>query len=251
MCHSPHSYTQIRFIFVHRRNQRRSDNFFLSLPLFPLPTLLCLFLLFFTVENPPAVFYPIHMRGSCARDRVVDSEHGSRVPVPIQVASSVSRRIHHSFSSSCSSSSRVHTYRHAWILLGSDLLRYSLGHGRFFIRFHPRVPFVISRCWKKLQIFTTGKFPSYISLLYSLFLFFQSIYSPPQINSFCSRVDREMILIARDDANEHLIAVKLTPAKYSIYSLLINESSGYYNGSYKLNWIESLDDRDIQSYNVR
>lgn len=138
MCHSPRSYTQIRFIFAYRRNQQRSDNLFLSLSLFPLPPLFCLLLLlFFAIENPPAVFYPIHMRGSCARDRVVDSEHGSRVPVPIQVASSVSRRIHHSFSSFCSSS-RVHTYR-AWILLGSDL-RYSLGHGRFFIRFHPRVP---------------------------------------------------------------------------------------------------------------
>lgn len=64
------------------------------------------------IGNPPAVSYLIHMRGPYACDRVADSEHGPRVPVPIQVASSASRRIHRSPPTS-SSSSRV-AYPRAW-----------------------------------------------------------------------------------------------------------------------------------------
>lgn len=53
--------------------------------------------------------------------------------------------------------------------------------------------------------------------------------------SFVSlRADKEMAEIARDDVNEHLIAVKLMLGRYCIMPL-INESSNYYNRNYKLN----------------
>lgn len=51
--------------------------------------------------------------------------------------------------------------------------------------------------------------------------------------SFVSlRADKEMAEIARDDVNEHLIATKLMLGRYCIM-MLINESSNYYNRSYK------------------
>jgi len=51
--------------------------------------------------------------------------------------------------------------------------------------------------------------------------------------SFVSlRADKEMAKIAQDDVNEHLIATKLMLGRYCIMTL-INESSNYYNRSYK------------------
>lgn len=75
------------------------------------------------VENPPAVSYLIYMHGPCACDRVANSEHGPRVPVPIQVVSSVSRRIYRSPSTS-SSSSCIVAREFRFMRFCSYLLRY-------------------------------------------------------------------------------------------------------------------------------
>jgi len=95
--HSPRTCTPARFIFAHVEeiNDANGQPLSFSSPSSSPP-----------VENPPAVSYLIHMRGPYACDRVADSEHGPRVPVPIQVASSASRRTPHSCST-FSSSSRI------------------------------------------------------------------------------------------------------------------------------------------------
>lgn len=121
-------------------------------------------------------FYLIHMRGLC--DRLVDSEHESRVPVPIQVASSASRRItplvfillfffmFFPVYISC-----------AWILFRSDLFRYAFIYGRYFSS-GTRVPFYYIALFKEIIEFFfyhAGKF-QLSQCFYSLFLFFRSIY---------------------------------------------------------------------------
>lgn len=170
-CVSTHTYVYLRrvkIIFI-RRNQWRSDNLSFSPP--PPPP--------FAVENPSTVFfYLIDMLDSCARDRVVDSEHGSRVPVPIQVASSAhpgeyTIRFHPSVPP-------PRLYIHIHISPSVNFI--SLWQAYFFIR-STSAFFIkhISRCSERNYrfFFTTGKFPLFYSLpLY----FFRSIYSPPQIN---------------------------------------------------------------------
>jgi len=90
---------------------------------------------------------------------------------------------------------------------------------------------------KKLQIFT-GNFrvfhyftaPIIISRLSNLFMHRCKLIS---FVSLCA--DKKVAEIAWDGVNEHLIAAKLMLGRYRTMPL-INESSNYYNRSYKLNF---------------
>lgn len=86
----------------------------------------------FAIGKPLVVSHPIHMRGPYVCNRVVNSEHGPRVPVPIQVVSSASRRTHLSSSSFCFpfSSSASLPYSRAWILFRAIFLVSARIYGR-------------------------------------------------------------------------------------------------------------------------
>lgn len=96
-----------------------------------------------------------------------------------------------------------------------------------------RVAFIMS---KKLHIFT-GNFkvfhyftaPIIISRLSDLFMHRRKLISFVSL-----RADKKVAGIAWDGVNEHLIAAKLMLGRYRTMPL-INESSNYYNRSYKLN----------------
>jgi len=137
--HSPRTCTPARFIFAHVEeiNDANGQPLSFSSPSSP------------PIGNPPAVSYPIHMRGPYACDRVADSEHGPRVPVPIQVASSASRRTHHSSSRRSlfpPVSSRVNFFSCTLPGIFSQIRSY-ISH----LRNAPERP---SSCSRELRIFT-------------------------------------------------------------------------------------------------
>lgn len=186
--------------------------------------------------NPPVVPRSIHMRGPYVCNRIVNSEHGPRVPVPIQVVSSTSRR-------------RTHPrFRPSLLLLVSSRVN-SVSRNPLGILLESYVPLgIFYKCLlslllhrlKELQI-CTERYESHSCSYYSLF--FRSACSLRHVStSPVFATTEEIVQIGRNGANEQLITTKLAlPNCYVILNkcMLIIEWLSRCDKSRRLNWIES------------